>query len=195
MKARKVKGLDPDGTLADNAQRIVAVRLAELRSFGPLAVDPEEVEALHDMRIAAKRLRYVLETTRPALRPPGGGRSARGAPAAGPAGRDPRLRRDAAPRARARGRLRAEDAEALEFSAGRRARDLEPAAATRAPNLDRYRGLEALGAYLTARRGVLHTAFVREWERLEERDFAAKLSDGLGPQRRSPAAPTDGAAP
>ena len=79
MKARKVKGLDPDGTLDDNAERIVAVRLAELRSFGPRALDPEEVEALHDMRIAAKRLRYVLELAKPALGPSaaGGARTAK----------------------------------------------------------------------------------------------------------------------
>jgi CHAD domain-containing protein len=63
MKARRVKGLDPDGPLADNAARIVVVRLAELRSFVPKALDPAEVDALHDMRIAAKRLRYVLELT------------------------------------------------------------------------------------------------------------------------------------
>ncbi len=75
MKARKVKGLDPDGTLAENAERIVAVRVEELRSFSPAVLDPEEVRALHDMRIAAKRLRYVLELTRPAL----GERAAKGA--------------------------------------------------------------------------------------------------------------------
>ena len=63
MKARKVEKLDPAGPLADNAQRIVAVRLDELCSFVPRAFDPGEVEALHDMRIAAKRLRYVLEVT------------------------------------------------------------------------------------------------------------------------------------
>ncbi len=73
MKARKVKGLDPDGTLADNAQRIAAVRLRELSSFTPQALDPAEVQALHDMRIAAKRLRYVLELTRPALGPSAAG--------------------------------------------------------------------------------------------------------------------------
>jgi len=67
VRARTVKGLDPDGSLAENAQRIVAVRLEELRSFTPAALDPDEVGALHDMRIAAKRLRYVLELTRPAL--------------------------------------------------------------------------------------------------------------------------------
>jgi CHAD domain-containing protein len=63
MKARNVKGLDCEAPLADNAQRIVAVRLDELCGFVPRALDAAEVEALHDMRIAAKRLRYVLEVT------------------------------------------------------------------------------------------------------------------------------------
>ena len=48
MRARKVKGLDPDGTLADNLQRIVAARLDELASFVPKAFDPTEVKALAD---------------------------------------------------------------------------------------------------------------------------------------------------
>ena len=63
MKARDVKGLDPHGTLTENARRIVTVRLDELYSFIPAALDPAEETALHDMRIAAKRLRYVLELT------------------------------------------------------------------------------------------------------------------------------------
>ena len=61
MKARSVKGLDPAGPLADNLERIVRVRLDELCGFAPPGFDPEEVVALHDMRIAAKRLRYILE--------------------------------------------------------------------------------------------------------------------------------------
>ena len=65
MKARRVKGLDPAAPLADNAARIVRVRLDELCSFMPRATDPSEIVALHDMRIAAKRLRYVLEVTGP----------------------------------------------------------------------------------------------------------------------------------
>jgi CHAD domain-containing protein len=69
MKARKVKGLDPAGTLADNAERIVRVRLDELFGFMPAAADAREVVALHDMRIAAKRLRYVLEVTHPVFGP------------------------------------------------------------------------------------------------------------------------------
>jgi len=63
VKARKVKGLDPAGALVDNAERIVAVRLDELCAFVPAVFDPANVEELHDMRIAAKRLRYVLEVT------------------------------------------------------------------------------------------------------------------------------------
>ena len=63
MKARRVKKLDPHGSLAENAARIVKVRLDELRSFAPTALEPHRVRHQHDMRIAAKRLRYVLETT------------------------------------------------------------------------------------------------------------------------------------
>ena len=63
MRARRVKGLDPAASLADNAERMVRTRLDELYSFTPKALNPKRVKALHDMRIAAKRLRYVLEIT------------------------------------------------------------------------------------------------------------------------------------
>lgn len=69
MKARKVSGLEPDEPLADNAERIILVRLDELCGFMPRAADPAEVVALHDMRIAAKRLRYILEITGPCFGP------------------------------------------------------------------------------------------------------------------------------
>ena len=70
-----------------------ATRLDELCSFTPRALDPEQVKALHDMRIAAKRLRYVLEVTRALLRPVRGDRAQARQGAPGPARRDPRLRR------------------------------------------------------------------------------------------------------
>jgi CHAD domain-containing protein len=63
VKARKVKGLDPSAPLAGNAERIVRTRLDELCAFMPTAADPSAINELHDMRIAAKRLRYVLEVT------------------------------------------------------------------------------------------------------------------------------------
>lgn len=63
MKARRVKGLDPEAPLRANATPIVRTRLRELRSIAERALDPGAVAAQHDMRIAAKRLRYVLEIT------------------------------------------------------------------------------------------------------------------------------------
>jgi CHAD domain-containing protein len=65
MKARKVKGLDPDGTLEDNARRLVATRAQEVLDLAAGAQDPAAVKTLHDLRIAAKRLRYLLELTGP----------------------------------------------------------------------------------------------------------------------------------
>jgi CHAD domain-containing protein len=67
VKARTVKGLRPQRRLDDAAERIVGVRLDELCAFMPAAADPAQIQALHDMRIAAKRLRYVLELTAPLL--------------------------------------------------------------------------------------------------------------------------------
>jgi CHAD domain-containing protein len=61
VKARKVKGLEPRGPLRPNAARIVRTRLDELRGLLGPALDPGAAEAQHDLRIAAKRLRYVLE--------------------------------------------------------------------------------------------------------------------------------------
>lgn len=65
MKARTVGGLDPGTPLRGNAALIVRTRLDELRCFAPLALEPSASTAQHDMRIAAKRLRYVLEITGP----------------------------------------------------------------------------------------------------------------------------------
>jgi CHAD domain-containing protein len=66
MKARKIKGLDPAGPLDANARRIVAVRATEMLELAEDAQDPRAVEALHDLRIAAKRVRYLLELVGPA---------------------------------------------------------------------------------------------------------------------------------
>ena len=194
MKARRVKGLDPDGALADNALRIARVRVDELVSLASRALDPGETEALHDARIAAKRLRYVLEVTAPAFGPA----ARRGIKAA----RDlqdllgeihdcdvmlPRVRRHVK-------RLRAEDAEALRTAAAG-SKDLGPAAARAAPNRARYRGLEALIAYLTARRAVLFERFLRDWGELEERRFFTALLEELGSPPSSRAGRSGAGAP
>jgi CHAD domain-containing protein len=69
VKAREVKGLDPQAPLRPNAACIVATRLAELLSLSGPALDPAAAEAQHDLRIAAKRLRYVLEVAGPCFGP------------------------------------------------------------------------------------------------------------------------------
>lgn len=67
MKTRKVKGLDPAAPLAPNASRIVQTRLDELCFFVDTALAPDASDAQHDMRIAVKRLRYVLEIIGPCV--------------------------------------------------------------------------------------------------------------------------------
>jgi CHAD domain-containing protein len=56
-----VPGVEPDGRLRANARRILAMRIGEVYSYDGLVLDPANVTELHDMRIACKRLRYLLE--------------------------------------------------------------------------------------------------------------------------------------
>lgn len=60
-RPRPVKGLDADRRLRPNARRILAVRIDEVYGFDGLVAEPANVRELHDMRIACKRLRYLLE--------------------------------------------------------------------------------------------------------------------------------------
>lgn len=60
-RAWKVAGLRPGMSLRTVARRVLAVRIAEFYSYAPFIHDPARVTELHDMRIAAKRLRYSLE--------------------------------------------------------------------------------------------------------------------------------------
>jgi CHAD domain-containing protein len=165
VKARKVKDLDPDGLVRENARRIIDVRAAEVRSFSPAVLDPRNVEALHDMRIAAKRLRYVLELTAPVF----------GEAAADWAKRAKKLQDllgeihdcdESIPRVeRHIERVRLEDAAALREASDPGASDLDPKATREAPNRLLYLGLESLVVYLRARRDVLYARFVSEWDR------------------------------
>lgn len=61
MKPRSVNGLDPDAPLRRNAALILETRLDELRALAATALEPSASTAQHDARIAAKRLRYLLE--------------------------------------------------------------------------------------------------------------------------------------
>ena len=64
-RAWSVDDVDPDASVMENARRVLAVRIAEFYSFEPIVPQPDLSEALHDLRISAKRLRYTLELFRP----------------------------------------------------------------------------------------------------------------------------------
>jgi hypothetical protein len=67
VRAKRVKGIRCEEPVIDNARRIIETRLEEMLSFGPWVDDPSNVEEIHNLRIAAKRLRYSLELFRFAL--------------------------------------------------------------------------------------------------------------------------------
>lgn len=52
---------DVNGSLASNAPLMLHIRLTELYQFSKSVGDPSQIEDLHNMRIAAKRLRYTME--------------------------------------------------------------------------------------------------------------------------------------
>jgi hypothetical protein len=174
VKARKVSGLDPDGALADNAERIVRVRLDELCGFMPKAADPAEVIALHDMRIAAKRLRYILEVTGPCF-----GSYAKNATKMAKDLQDllgeihdcdvqiPETAAFAE-------RLLAADATALHEVAGE-AGDLDPVLLKQAPYQRDHAGVAALQTHLRARRRLLFDRFLELWADYERKGFRARL--------------------
>jgi hypothetical protein len=175
LKARAVKGLHPDATLADNLQRIVATRLDELCSFVPRALDPARVKALHDMRIAAKRLRYILEV---------GAEPCFGPYAVTAIKRTKELQDQLGelhdcdvqlPRVRVlQDELRAADALEARVRAGD-APDLDPTLASGTPHAEAWRGLETLCIYVEARRGLLFDRFLEMWRELEREGFRARL--------------------
>jgi CHAD domain len=166
MKAQQVRKLDPDRALGENAARIIQVRLDEMMAFAPRAL-AGKTKAQHDMRIAAKRLRYVLEVT--------------GFVFGKPADTARRRARDLQdilgeihdcevmlPRVRDHSKsLQRGDAASVRARAGR-APDLDPRLAARAPHRTAYRGLDVLSVYLEARRELLEDRFANFWRRQEQ---------------------------
>ena len=167
MKARPVEGLMPQMRVDDAAERIVFVRLDELCALAERAQDPGEVQALHDTRIAAKRLRYLLEIMGPVLGPY--------AETAGKRCKDvqdllgdvhdcdvmlPRLDD-------LRAEVRAADAGAV--AAASNGERPEP------PHAGAYRGLERLAVDTIARRRVLFAEWLELWNDLQRKGFRARL--------------------
>jgi hypothetical protein len=174
VKARRVKDLDPDGPLADNAERIVRVRLDELCGFMPAAADPEEVVALHDMRIAAKRLRYILEVTGPCFGPYAKNATKRVKDLQDLLGEIHDCDVQVPETAAFATQLLAADADALHAAAGD-SDELDPALLKQAPHAREHAGLAALQAHLRARRLLLFDRFLELWADLERKGFRARL--------------------
>ncbi len=66
-KARPITGIDAQASTGKNARIIARTRLEEMESWGQYAHDPQRTDELHNLRIAAKRLRYTLEIFADAL--------------------------------------------------------------------------------------------------------------------------------
>jgi CHAD domain-containing protein len=60
-KAKLVTGINPEATTAHNALLITRTRMEELEQWSRYVDESQRVHELHDLRIAAKRLRYTLE--------------------------------------------------------------------------------------------------------------------------------------
>jgi CHAD domain-containing protein len=178
VKARRVKGLDPEAPLGDNAERIVRVRLDELTSFMPKAADPDEVVALHDMRIAAKRLRYILEVTGPCF-----GSYASSAV---------KLVKDLQDLL---GEIHDCDVQLPEvaafleelMAADAATAGASPSDLARTPNRRRYAGLVALQVHLRARRRALFEQFLELWREYERKGFVARLAFAVSERSQSQA--------
>lgn len=62
--AREIPGLDCDEPLRAAAGKILWTRFDEMVSFTDTALAGQDIEAIHDMRVASRRLRATLELFR-----------------------------------------------------------------------------------------------------------------------------------
>jgi CHAD domain-containing protein len=68
-KAKDVPGLRPDTPFREAARATVRVRAQELFEHSANVLDTEDIERVHDMRVATRRLRAVLEVYAPCFDP------------------------------------------------------------------------------------------------------------------------------
>jgi CHAD domain-containing protein len=64
-KAREIEGLTASTTFREAAAETVAVRAGELFEHAAGVLDTSDIERVHDMRVATRRLRAVLEIYAP----------------------------------------------------------------------------------------------------------------------------------
>jgi hypothetical protein len=189
-KARAISGLDALAPVATNARLIARARLAELYQWERAVDDPSNVRELHDMRIAAKRLRYTFEVFEEVL------------PAAGKAivGELTQLQdelgelhdsdvmvallqmrlsnkqSDTASEGGPGTKLFSSNGKTL-VSADMAAYLLDPGAS---PTAEQRRGLEEFLRQQEDLRGQRYSAFHQHWRQLQERDFRREVLDILG---------------
>jgi hypothetical protein len=189
-KARTVTGLNPEASTGENARVIARTRLDELYAWEQYVDNPYHIRELHNMRIAAKRLRYTLEifaeelpeSIAPLLKEVEQIQEELGS-----------LHDSDVMTALLRLCLGAEDGGAGYEYVLAHARQLKKKAdfvvnpalvayvldPASAPSADERRGLEALLQDLHKRRGNQYTAFRKHWYGLKKRDFRQELLDSL----------------
>jgi CHAD domain-containing protein len=64
-KAREIPGLSAEDSYAAAAAKVVAVRVQELADHAAGVLDVGDIERVHDMRVATRRLRAALEVFEP----------------------------------------------------------------------------------------------------------------------------------
>ncbi len=64
-KAREIDGLEPEGSYAAAAVAIVSIRAREVVDNAEGVLDTSDIELVHDMRVATRRLRAALEIFEP----------------------------------------------------------------------------------------------------------------------------------
>ena len=190
-KPRPVDGVRPTERLRPNARRILAVRIDEVFQYDGIVADPARVTELHDMRIACKRLRYLLEIFDVAFR----------------SDLDPFLEQvkrlqdilgdihdcdvQVPMLVEHLGWLEARETEAMRVAVAPPARrpraGTSGAAFTRfqseitvARRVDERAGIHALIAVRRAGREALYATFLDEWRAMKRQRFRARLESALG---------------
>jgi CHAD domain-containing protein len=64
-QAREIEGLAADLAFAEAGSLVVETRAAEVLDHSEAVLDTEEIEGVHDMRVATRRLRAALEVFAP----------------------------------------------------------------------------------------------------------------------------------
>jgi hypothetical protein len=165
MKAGRVTGLRPGSRLGGAARRIAAQRIADLLQFDEAVRDPANIRELHDLRIAAKRLRYTLEVLGNALGPVAASVEDEARALQDILGEvhdcdvlAPRLQKELA-------RLVALDGDAV-AALTEGDPDMTPKVLRDAPGRAVRHGVQALSVGVAARRGVLYARFLERWDAL-----------------------------